>query len=51
LAETHVYVGNDILPQDNKGGYTVAPGQYQMVTGLSGDIYVVAHASVYGVED
>lgn len=59
MNETHLYVGNDILPKD-KGEYTVAPGQYPdiheelggassdsyTVEGLSGDIYVVAHAVV-----
>lgn len=55
LDETHLYVGNEILPRDVKGNYTVAPGQYPYkdgasatytVEGLSGDIYVVAHAVV-----
>jgi hypothetical protein len=49
------------LPTNN-GAYTVAPGQYSTIhgdlddvtsnsytiTGLSGEIYVVAHATVYG---
>lgn len=60
MDETHVYVGSNILPQD-KGFNTVAPGQYgsindldaastdsHTVTGLSGDVYVVAHAVVCG---
>lgn len=61
MTEAHVYVGDDILPTNN-GTYTVAPGQYPVVdddlanvltatyqfTGLSGDIYVVAHATVGG---
>ena len=56
--ETHVYVGNEILPRDVNGDYTVAPGQYPQSTehipavesvtytfnDLSGDIQVVAHA-------
>ena len=61
LVEAQLYVGNDILPKNN-GVYTVAPGQYPdiadelkgaltktfVVEGLTGDIYVVAHASVAG---
>lgn len=57
LDETHLYVGNDILPRDVNGLYTVAPGQYPtihgslggvssdsyVISGLSGEIYVVAH--------
>ncbi len=60
---THLYVGNDKLPVNKQGKYTVAPGQYPYkhdplndvttdsytVTGLSGDIYVVAHAVVCGL--
>lgn len=58
MTETHLYVGNEPLPRKN-GSYTVAPGQYPyshtldnastdqyIVTGLSGKIYVVAHAEV-----
>ena len=61
LVETHLYIGNDILASNN-GEFTVAPGQYPtihdalasvssdsyVVEGLSGDIYVVAHATVDG---
>ena len=61
LVEAQLYVGNDILPKNN-GVYTVAPGQYPdiadelkaaltktfVVEDLTGDIYVVAHASVAG---
>jgi hypothetical protein len=59
LKETQVYVGNEILPQDN-GFNTVAPGQYTVVNGspdtetdsasipVSGNIYIVAHATVCG---
>lgn len=62
MVETHLYVGSAILP-NNSGAYTVAPGQYPTihselssgvqsdsytVSGLSGDIYVVAHATVAG---
>jgi hypothetical protein len=61
LKETHVYVGNEILPRNN-GFFTVAPGQYPQIqeglngsqyssytfTDLSGEVYVVAHATVCG---
>ena len=60
MTGTHLYVGNDHLPRDKKGNETVSPGQYPYkhddldnvttdsytVTGLSGNIYVVAHAVV-----
>lgn len=60
MTGTHLYVGNERLPRDKKGNETVNPGQYPYkhdplnnvttdsytVTGLSGDIYVVAHALV-----
>jgi hypothetical protein len=60
MTATQLYVGNDPLPEDPWGNETVAPGQYPYkhehlsnvttdsytVTGLSGDIYVVAHADV-----
>jgi len=55
--ETHLYVGNEPLARDVNGNYTVAPGQYPyihdltravedefVVSGLSGEIYVVAHS-------
>jgi hypothetical protein len=58
MDETHLYVGNEPLPKKN-GSYTVAPGQFPLkhdlnnastdsyvVKGLSGTIYVVAHAVV-----
>jgi hypothetical protein len=57
LSETHLYVGNDPLPLDKKGYPTVAPGQYPysgspdgcyQISGLSGEIYVVAHAEACG---
>jgi len=61
MDETHLYVGNEILPRDNNNELTVAPGQYgnihelteavsdsYTITGVSGDIYVVAHAVVCG---
>lgn len=61
MVETHLYVGNDILASNN-GEFTVAPGQYPTIhnelanvtsdsytiSGLSGNIYVVAHATVAG---
>ena len=56
MTETHLYVGNNVLPMKN-GSYTTSPGQFPLshdlnnatsdwyeVTGLSGTIYVVAHA-------
>jgi hypothetical protein len=62
MTETHLYVGNDKLPKKN-GQYTVSPGQYPyshtlnnattdqyVITGLSGKIYVVAHAVVCWVQ-
>ncbi len=57
LNEVHLYVGGGILPMKD-GQYTVAPGQYPysgdgsapfVISGLSGDIYVIAHAVVCGV--
>jgi hypothetical protein len=62
LNETHLYAGNDILPLDVNGEYTVAPGQYPYkqeslngstmywfdIDSLSGGIYVIAHAVVCG---
>jgi hypothetical protein len=56
--ETHLYVGNEILPRDVNGNYTVAPGQYSevdeyevpvttvtyVINDVSGTIHVVAHA-------
>jgi hypothetical protein len=60
MTATHLYVGNARLPKNGIGKETVAPGQYPYghdplnnvatdsytVTGLSGNIYVVAHADV-----
>ncbi|MFN8548300.1 MAG: hypothetical protein U0527_10150 [Candidatus Eisenbacteria bacterium] len=62
MTEEHLYVGSDILPRDRWGRYTVAPGRYPFhgyntagvqskvftVNGLSGQIYIVAHAKVIG---
>lgn len=46
LDETHVYAGSDMFPLDNKDDPTVAPGQYYIGDGLSGEIYVIVHAVV-----
>lgn len=62
MRETHFYVGAKPLPTDNNGAYSVAPGQYTdlhdpladvsldtfTVSGVSGAVYVVAHAVVCG---
>ncbi len=59
MERTHLYVDGEPLPQ-NGGEYTTSPGLYPyihdpvadptyddyLVSGLSGDIYVVAHADV-----
>jgi hypothetical protein len=53
---THVYIGSAPFPTGNNGQPTVAPGQYTHVgtaasystSGLSGPIYVIAHAAVTG---
>ncbi len=64
LKETHVYVGNEILPRNNDF-FTVAPGQYPQIqedlngaqyssftfTDLSGPVYIVAHATACGFEE
>lgn len=62
MGSTHLYVGNEPLPKNKKGDFTVAPGQYPYqhthdsgdsstytytVNDLFGEIYVVAHAVVY----
>ncbi len=62
LTETHLYVGSDPVPTGPSGDLTVAPGQYgnihdgddapnaefdeYEITGLSGDIFLIAHAVV-----
>jgi hypothetical protein len=59
LKETHLYIGNDILPKDQNDDFTVAPGLYGnthsevedeadqfVIDGLSGQIYLIAHAIV-----
>lgn len=62
MVEAQLYVGREILPRDVIGEFTVAPGQYPevagelnnvtskefTVTGLSGPVYLVAHATVAG---
>lgn len=58
LDETHLYIGSEPFPRDPNGSFTVAPGQYGnihdltaassdsfTVSGLSGSVYVIAHAS------
>ena len=62
MKDNHVYVGNDILARNNQGFYTVAPGKYPSVNddpdtitetvsfAVSGDIYVVSHATVCGFD-
>jgi hypothetical protein len=58
MDKTHLYVGSEPWPRKN-GDYTVAPGQYPYshdlnnasadwyrVEGLSGNIYIIAHAEV-----
>jgi len=59
LTETHLYVGSEAYPTAKNGKTTVAPGKYgnqhnlddatsdsYTVDGLSGDIYIIAHAVV-----
>lgn len=62
LQETHLYVGSEVMPKNKLGEPTAAPGQYPTIhgelkgvtsdsysiSGLSGPIYVVAHATVSG---
>ena len=63
MQRTQLYMDGEPLPRDAKSEYTVSPGQYpyihdpvvdpasdtHTVTGLSGNIYVVAHADVFEV--
>ena len=47
--ESHVYAGSTEFPQQRRGRRTVntvAPGQYYIEDGLSGEIYVIVHAVV-----
>ncbi len=60
MTEVHIYVGNDEIPKDRRGRYTVAPGQYTFTNdmldnvsnfsetfeGFEGDIFIIAHAVV-----
>ena len=46
-SETHFYAGTTPTPYF-KGKPTVAPGIYRIGTGLSGQIYIIAHAVVCG---
>ena len=53
LDEVHLYIGSEPFPRLKNGKYTVAPGQYPYkgsdsyeITGLSGGIWVIAHAVV-----
>lgn len=61
LKEVHLYAGAEQFPRNNQNEYTIAPGQYSKkgtgldtqtytinVNNLSGSIYVIAHAVVYG---
>lgn len=61
MDETHLYIGNEPFARDKNGEFTVAPGQYGnihdledassdtfTISGLSGDIYIVAHAVACG---
>lgn len=64
LSETHAYVGNEILPKNKQGEFTVAPGQYPQINDqmqenatsdtyqfdeLTGEVYTVFHATVCGM--
>lgn len=61
LREVHLYIGSDTFPKNNQNEYTIAPGQYPhtasgltgqthtfTVNNLSGAVYIIAHAVVYG---
>lgn len=61
LEETHLYLGNEILPRNESGFFTVAPGQYpeshpvpdspfsdSYFVNAAGDVNLVAHATVCG---
>jgi hypothetical protein len=61
MTETHLFIGNAMLPLDKQGDPTVAPGSFPYkhslddvatdsftVRGLSGEIHVAAHAVVWG---
>jgi len=49
IVEEHVYIGSTELPQVTKGKKTVptvAPGQYYITNGLTGNIYIIYHCVV-----
>jgi len=50
IVETHLYIGSTELPQVAKGKKktepTVAPGQYYIEQGLTGNIYIIYHTVV-----
>jgi len=47
--EVHTYAGYDPVATNEKNGKpTVAPGQYAIGTGLSGEIYVILHSVICG---
>jgi hypothetical protein len=62
MSDAHLYIGNELLPTDVNGNYTVAPGQNPQVfdftdaptshsfddVSVSGDAFVVAHTTVCG---
>ncbi len=61
LEEVHLYVGSEEFPRNKQNELTIAPGQYPKkasdlngqtytftVNNLSGSVYVIAHAVVYG---
>lgn len=45
-----VYAGTEPFPKLRNGAYTTAPGQYKILSPLSGPIHVIAHANV-GIPD
>lgn len=59
LEESHVYVGTNPIYADKKGNLTVAPGSAPFkgssstytITGLTGPVYLIAHATVDGFTD
>lgn len=61
MKQTHLYVGNEILPRNVENEFTIAPGQFPYKhdfdpavktdtyeISVTGDIYVVAHAVING---
>ena len=50
LTEYHIYAGSNMFPKLRNGRNTVAPGQYSILSPLSGEIYVIAHG-VVGLPD